>query len=102
VPGCLASLTQLRRRPGSSGALAAGTQTRIDSSPGKEVSQIKKKEGSGIKRVNINVETGLHNAFKAATAAQGVDMTTVLMEFIQQYVGKYESATPKRQKSRRA
>jgi hypothetical protein len=66
------------------------------------VSQIKKKEGPGVKRVNINVETGLHNAFKAATAAQGVDMTTVLMEFIQQYVGKYESATPKRQKSRRA
>jgi hypothetical protein len=55
-----------------------------------------------IKRVNINVEVGLHNAFKAATAAQGVDMTTVLMEFIQQYVGKFESATPKRQKSRRA
>jgi hypothetical protein len=66
------------------------------------VRTIKKQEGTGIKRVNINVETGLHNAFKAATAAQGVDMTTVLMEFIQQYVGKYESATAKRQKSRRA
>ena len=66
------------------------------------MSQIKKKEGTGIKRVKINVETGLHNAFKAATAAQGVDMTTVLMEFIQQYVGKYESVAPKRQKSRRA
>ena len=34
------------------------------------MSQIKKKEGTGIKRVNINVEVGLHNAFKAATAAQ--------------------------------
>ena len=66
------------------------------------MSQIKKKEGSGIKRVNINVEIGLHNAFKAATAAQGVDMTTVLMEFTQQYVGKYESSASKRQKSRRA
>ena len=62
---------------------------------------IKKKEETGVKRVNINVEVNLHNAFKAATAAQGVDMTTVLMEFIQQYVGKFESATPK-QKSRRA
>ena len=61
---------------------------------------IKKKEGTGIKRVNINVEVSLHNAFKAATAAQGVDMTTVLMQFIQNYVGKYESVTPK--KSRRA
>ena len=61
---------------------------------------IKKKEGTGIKRVNINVEVSLHNAFKAATAAQGVDMTTVLMQFIQNYVGKYESTTAK--KSRRA
>ena len=52
--------------------------------------------------MNINVEVSLHNAFKAATAAQGVDMTTVLMQFIQNYVGKYESATPKQQKSRRA
>ena len=62
---------------------------------------IKKKEGTGIKRVNINVEIDLHNAFKAATAAQGVDMTTVLMEFIQKYVDKYESVVPK-PKSRRA
>ena len=61
---------------------------------------IKKKEGTGIKRVNINVEVSLHNAFKAATAAQGVDMTTVLMEFIQNYVAKNGPATPK--KSRRA
>ena len=61
---------------------------------------IKKKEGTGIKRVNINVEINLHNAFKAATAAQGVDMTTVLMEFIQEYVARNGLATPK--KSRRA
>ena len=60
---------------------------------------IKKKEGTGIKRVNVNVETGLHNAFKAATAAEGVDMTTVLLEFIQNYVTKYGPA-PK-QKGRR-
>jgi hypothetical protein len=51
--------------------------------------------------VNINVEVDLHNAFKAATAAQGVDMTTVLMEFIQNYVTKYGYAAPK-PKSRRA
>lgn len=50
---------------------------------------IKKKEGTGIKRVNINIETSLHNAFKAATAAQGIDMTTVLMEFIENYVAKH-------------
>ena len=57
---------------------------------------IKKKEGTGIKRVNINVEVSLHNAFKAATAAQGVDMTTVLMEFIQNYVAKHGSTTPQK------
>lgn len=63
---------------------------------------IKKKVGTGIKRVNINVEVNLHNAFKAATAAQGVDMTTVLMECIQNYVAKHGSTTPQKKKSRRA
>jgi hypothetical protein len=62
---------------------------------------IKNKEGKGIKRVNINVEVNLHNAFKAATAAQGVDMTTVLMEFIQSYVAKHGATTPQK-KGRRA
>jgi hypothetical protein len=61
------------------------------------VSQIgKQKEGTGIKRVNINVEVSLHNAFKATTAAKGTDMTTVLMEFIQQYVSKHGSVTPQK------
>jgi len=67
----------------------------------KGVRPIKQKESTGIKRVNINVEVSLHNAFKAATAAQGVDMTTVLMECIQNYVAKYGYAAPK-PKSRRA
>jgi hypothetical protein len=60
------------------------------------VSQIGKKERTGLKRVNINVEVNLHNAFKAATAARGVDMTTVLMEFIKGYVAKHESTTAKK------
>ena len=61
------------------------------------VSQIgKQKEGIGIKRVNITVEVSLHNAFKAATAAKGVDMTTVLMEFIENYVAKYGNITPQK------
>ena len=51
--------------------------------------------------MNINVEVDLHNAFKAATAAQGVDMTTVLMEFIQNYVAKHGSTIPQK-KGRRA
>lgn len=50
--------------------------------------------------MNINVEVNLHNAFKATTAAQGTDMTTVLMEFIQNYVARHGAATPR--KSRRA
>ena len=60
----------------------------------KGVSQIRQKEGTGLKRVNINVEVNLHNAFKATAAAQGTDMTTVLMEFIQSYVATYVSITP--------
>jgi ParG len=51
--------------------------------------------------VNINLEVNLHNAFKAATAAQGVDMTTVLQQFIQDYVAKHGSTTPQK-KGRRA
>jgi ParG len=54
----------------------------------KEVSQIKTKEGTGIKRVNINIPTDLHNAFKSTTAAQGLEMTVVLLEFIEKYVAK--------------
>ena len=44
--------------------------------------------------MNVNVEVNLHNAFKATAAAQGTDMTTVLMEFIQSYVATYGSITP--------
>ena len=51
--------------------------------------------------MNINVEVKLHNAFKATTAAQGTDMTTVLMEYIQSYVARHGSIAPQK-KSRRA
>jgi hypothetical protein len=81
-------------------ALAAGTQNRIASSPEREeVSRIKKKEAPGVKRMNLNVPIELHNSFKAATAALGLDMTTVLLEFIESYVSK-QGTTPS--KKRRA
>ena len=50
--------------------------------------------------MNLNVEAELHNAFKAATAASGVNMTDVLLEFIEQYVGKH-GAAPKKKAARR-
>ena len=62
------------------------------------MSQIKSKEG--LKRLNINITRELHNRFKASTAALGLEMTDVLLEFIQGYVAKY-GFTPK-PKSRRA
>ena len=49
--------------------------------------------------MNLNVPIELHNAFKSATAGKGLDMTTVLIEFIESYVSK--QAAPKK-KSRRA
>ena len=39
-----------------------------------------------VKRLNMNVPRDLHDAFKAATAAEGKQMTDVLMEFIRAYV----------------
>ena len=49
--------------------------------------------------MNLNVPIDLHNAFKSATAGKGLDMTTVLIEFIENYVSKQPA--PKK-KSRRA
>lgn len=53
---------------------------------------IKKPEMQGVKRVNINIPVGIHNSFKAATAAQGENMTDVLLEFIEEYVKKHEAS----------
>lgn len=58
------------------------------------MSAIKKAEPEKVKRMNLNVPVELHNSFKAATAAKGLNMTDVLMEFIQSYVGKH-AAKPK-------
>jgi hypothetical protein len=58
------------------------------------VSAIKKAEPEKVKRMNLNVPVDLHNSFKAATAAKGLNMTDVLMQFIQSYVDKH-AAKPK-------
>ena len=51
--------------------------------------------------MNLNIEARLHNAFKAATAARGENMTDVLLEFIEDYVNKYMPAALKRSKKGR-
>ena len=51
------------------------------------MSAIKKVEPQ-VKRMNLNVPVDLHNSFKAATAARGLNMTDVLMKFIEEYVAK--------------
>ncbi len=45
--------------------------------------------------MNLNVDVSLHNAFKAATAAQGENMTDILLEFIEEYVRKHTPAALK-------
>ena len=42
-----------------------------------------------LKRLNVNLNTNLHAAFKVAAVAQGKDMSTVLIELVQQYVQKH-------------
>jgi hypothetical protein len=49
-----------------------------------------------VKRMNINIEANLHDAFKAATAAQGKKMTDVLLDFIAEYVKKHGISPPRK------
>jgi hypothetical protein len=58
------------------------------------VSQISKVEEQRLKRMNLNVPLELHNSFKSVTAAQGTNMTDVLLEFIQSYIANH-SPKPK-------
>jgi hypothetical protein len=45
--------------------------------------------------MNLNVPIELHNSFKSLTAAQGENMTDVLLEYIRDYVIKHSSSKPK-------
>ena len=47
------------------------------------------KDEHKVKRMNLNVDVSLHNAFKAATAARGQNMTDEILKFIEEYVAKY-------------
>ena len=101
LPGRLGAVNPSCRRPGPSGVLAAGTHNPICSPPeeGGEIDQ-----DQGRNRVKTHEYQYLRRAsqrnFKAATAAQGLEMTDVLLEFIQKYVAKNGLVTPR--KSRRA
>ena len=62
------------------------------------MSQISKAEEQQVKRMNLNVPVELHNSFKSATAAQGQNMTDVLLEFIQSYITKHATKPKGRRK----
>ena len=66
-----------------------------------EVSKIgkAKEQQPPVKRMNLNVPVELHNSFKSITAAQGQNMTDVLLAYIQQYVDDHSS--PKRKQKGR-
>ena len=55
----------------------------------------------GYKKMNLNVETDLHNAFKAATAAQGKSITEVLLDYIRDYVKKNSPGGARKKKARK-
>jgi hypothetical protein len=59
------------------------------------VRKIKQPEPQQVKRMNLNVPIELHNAFKAATAARGQNMTDVLMEYIRSYLTEHSPVKPK-------
>jgi hypothetical protein len=65
------------------------------------VRKISKAEETQVKRMNLNVPVKLHNSFKSTTAAEGQNMTDVLLEFIQDYSRRHASAAA-RPKGRRA
>ena len=62
------------------------------------MSKIGKAEETPVKRMNLNVPVDLHNSFKSTTAAEGQNMTDVLIDFIQQYVIKHSSKPKGRRK----
>ena len=60
------------------------------------MSKIRKVDEPQVKRMNLNVPVELHNSFKSTTAANGQNMTDVLLEFIQQYISKQSPKAKRR------
>jgi hypothetical protein len=61
----------------------------------KEVRKIKPVQEQEVKRMNLNVPIELHNQFKSVTAAEGSNMTDILLDFIQKYVADHSSPKPR-------
>jgi hypothetical protein len=53
------------------------------------VSPIVTVAGELVKRMNLNVPVELHNAFKSISAAEGKNMTDILLEYIRSYVADH-------------
>ena len=49
----------------------------------------KPNEKAGLKRMNINLDSELHQQFKTAVSNKGENMTDVLVAFIEDYVAKH-------------
>ena len=62
------------------------------------MSEISKAEEPQVKRMNLNVPVELHNTFKSITAAQGLNMTDVLIQFVEDYVAKNSPKPNRRRK----
>jgi ParG len=86
--------------PGLGHPVAPRTHNQIDSPSEKGGEFIKKAAEPQVKRMNLNVPVELHNSFKATTAAQGQNMTDVLLSFIQRYIADNGQRT-KQPKGRR-
>jgi ParG len=50
------------------------------------------------KRINVNLDSAVHDRFKAAVSADGKKMTGVLVDFIERYIRKAERGGAKRGK----
>ena len=53
------------------------------------------------KRMSLIVPPELHRAFKTACAAEGVEMTEVLLEAIRQFVAKHQPAVLPKKRGRK-